>query len=89
MSHLGSVWTNTVEEDDIHISRRKSNSLKRHIDVDVCVVGAGISGVTSAYMLAKRGKRVALIDSGDLGAGVTGDTTAQITWRLDDDYKKI
>jgi glycine/D-amino acid oxidase-like deaminating enzyme/nitrite reductase/ring-hydroxylating ferredoxin subunit len=89
MSHLGSVWTNTVEEDDIHISRRKSNSLKRHIDVDVCVVGAGISGVTSAYMLAKRGKRVALIDSGDLGAGVTGDTTAQITWRLDDDYKTI
>jgi glycine/D-amino acid oxidase-like deaminating enzyme/nitrite reductase/ring-hydroxylating ferredoxin subunit len=53
---------------------------------DVCVVGAGIAGVTTAYSLAREGKTVVVIDDGGLAGGETGRTTAHITAVLDDRY---
>ncbi len=43
---------------------------------DVCVIGAGITGVTLAYELSKNGVDVVLIEGERLGAGTTGSTTA-------------
>lgn len=43
---------------------------------DVCVVGAGIAGMTTAYMLLRAGKTVVVIDALGIGAGETGRTTA-------------
>lgn len=43
---------------------------------DVCVIGAGIAGLTTAYLLSTEGKKVILIDAGGVGAGETGRTTA-------------
>lgn len=43
---------------------------------DVCVIGAGIAGVTTAYLLSTEGKKVILIDAIGVGAGETGRTTA-------------
>lgn len=45
-------------------------------DADVCVIGAGIAGLTTAYLLSREGKRVLLIDALGIGAGETGRTTA-------------
>lgn len=45
---------------------------------DVCIIGAGITGVTLAYELAKNGVDVVLIDSDRIGAGATGATTAHL-----------
>jgi len=45
-------------------------------ETDVCVVGGGIAGLTAAYLLAKEGRQVLLIDALDVGAGETGRTTA-------------
>jgi glycine/D-amino acid oxidase-like deaminating enzyme/nitrite reductase/ring-hydroxylating ferredoxin subunit len=53
--------------------------LKRNLDVDVLVVGAGITGVTTAYLLAKSGRKVALVERASIGGGETGHTTAHIT----------
>ncbi|MGZ8196852.1 MAG: FAD-dependent oxidoreductase [Burkholderiales bacterium] len=53
---------------------------------DVCVVGAGIAGVTTAYMLALEGKSVVLIDSGAVASGETHHTTAHLVNALDDRY---
>ncbi|WP_433935818.1 FAD-dependent oxidoreductase [Sorangium cellulosum] len=50
---------------------------------DVCVVGAGIAGLTTAYLLAKAGKRVVVLDNGAVGGGESGFTTAHITHALD------
>jgi glycine/D-amino acid oxidase-like deaminating enzyme/nitrite reductase/ring-hydroxylating ferredoxin subunit len=47
--------------------------------VDVCVIGAGIGGLTTAYLLAQKGKQVVVIDAVGLGAGETGRTTAHIS----------
>lgn len=42
---------------------RRSDTPGMTVQADVCVVGAGISGTTAAIMLARRGHRVALVDS--------------------------
>ncbi|WP_437281549.1 FAD-dependent oxidoreductase [Sorangium sp. So ce375] len=52
-------------------------------EADVCVVGAGIAGLTTAYLLAKAGKRVVVLDNGAIGGGESGLTTAHITHALD------
>jgi glycine/D-amino acid oxidase-like deaminating enzyme/nitrite reductase/ring-hydroxylating ferredoxin subunit len=51
----------------------------RDLSVDVAIVGAGVSGVTTAVLLKQRGYRVALLDRGRLGSGDTGHTTAHLT----------
>ncbi|MBP2293188.1 FAD-dependent oxidoreductase [Azospirillum rugosum] len=53
---------------------------------DVIVVGAGIAGVTTAYMLQRSGKRVLLLDDGAPGDGETGRTTAHLSNAIDDRY---
>lgn len=53
--------------------------LDRDLSVDVCVVGAGMAGVTAAVLLRRLGKRVALLDSQAVGAQVTGRSNAKVT----------
>ncbi|CAN5666170.1 FAD-dependent oxidoreductase [soil metagenome] len=55
----------------------------------VCVVGAGIAGMMTAYLLARAGKSVIVIDDGPVGGGETGRTTAHITAAVDDHYRVI
>ncbi|HEX6558984.1 MAG TPA: FAD-dependent oxidoreductase [Longimicrobiales bacterium] len=56
---------------------------------DVCIVGAGIAGMSTAYLLARAGQRVVVLDDGGAGSGETGRTTAHITAALDDRYYRI
>ncbi|MES1980951.1 MAG: FAD-dependent oxidoreductase [Pseudomonadota bacterium] len=55
---------------------------------DVCVIGAGIAGLTTAYLLSKQGKSVILIDAVGVGAGETARTTAHFM-PPDDRYFEI
>ncbi len=56
---------------------------------NVCIVGAGIAGMTTAYQLARAGRAVIVIDDGPVGGGETGRTTAHLTAALDDRYYDI
>ena len=49
------------------------------VEVDVALVGAGITGVTAAILLKRAGKTVALLDSKRIVRGATGYTTAKVT----------
>ncbi|HEX2087026.1 MAG TPA: FAD-dependent oxidoreductase [Solirubrobacteraceae bacterium] len=53
--------------------------LRDDVDVDVCVVGGGVLGLTAALLLAREGARVAVVEASQVGAGVTGHTTAKVT----------
>jgi glycine/D-amino acid oxidase-like deaminating enzyme/nitrite reductase/ring-hydroxylating ferredoxin subunit len=56
---------------------------------DVCVVGAGIAGLTTAYLLAGEGKKVVVLDEGPIGSGQTGRTSAHLASAIDDRFQEI
>jgi len=63
--------------------------LRENIHVDVCVVGAGIAGLTTAYLLTQAGKTVAVLDDGPLAGGMTSVTTAHLVNAIDDRFYEI
>ena len=77
-----SLWTTTVE-----IPTRPA--LDKNITTDVCVVGAGIAGLTTAYLLAAEGRSVAVLDAGSIAGGETARTTAHLVNALDDRYFEL
>ncbi len=64
-----SVWMATAQVPEFA-------PLSGDTDTDICIIGAGIGGLTTAYRLAREGKHVIVIDALGIGAGETGRTTA-------------
>ncbi|TCU31186.1 glycine/D-amino acid oxidase-like deaminating enzyme [Rhizobium azibense] len=56
---------------------------------DVVVVGSGIAGLSVAYELALAGKKVTVIDRGQIGGGMTARTTAHLTSVCDDYFSEL
>jgi glycine/D-amino acid oxidase-like deaminating enzyme/nitrite reductase/ring-hydroxylating ferredoxin subunit len=77
-----SVWMATA-------TTPSQQRLKENIRTDVCIVGAGIAGLTTAYLLAKEGRSVVVLDDGAIGGGMTGRTTAHLTNAFDDRYLEM
>ena len=77
-----SVWMQTGE---IVVD----TALTADVEADVCVIGAGISGMTTAYLLLKEGKSVVILDDGPVGGGQTERTTAHLSNAIDDRYTEI
>ncbi|HYO23730.1 MAG TPA: FAD-dependent oxidoreductase [Lacipirellulaceae bacterium] len=63
--------------------------LAADVACDVCIVGAGIAGLTTGYLLAKSGKRVVILDDGPLAGGMTQVTTAHLSNAIDDRFTII
>src|SRR2546421_5502504 len=61
-------------------------ALDANLIADVCIVGAGIAGLTTAYLLAREGKSVVVLDERTIGGGETSRTTAHLVNALDDRY---
>jgi glycine/D-amino acid oxidase-like deaminating enzyme/nitrite reductase/ring-hydroxylating ferredoxin subunit len=66
-----------------------SRPLDRSLDTDVCIVGAGIAGLSTAYSLSCEGKSVVVLDDGSIGGGMTERTTAHLSNVIDDGYVTI
>ena len=65
-------------------------ALTQNIQCDVCVIGAGIAGLTTAYQLAKAGKRVIVIEKyRQVSQGETSRSTAQLTFFTDYSYSQL
>ncbi len=67
----------------------KKDSLIESIETDICIIGAGISGLTTAYLLTKAGREVIVIDDGLIGGGTTSRTTAHLSNAIDDRIYRI
>src|SRR4051812_36532998 len=62
------------------------SALPEDTTADVCVIGAGVAGLSVAYQLVKAGRTVVVLDDGPIGGGMTGFTTAHLVNALDDRY---
>src|SRR5918992_1240057 len=82
MGRHDSLWRATVQAP-------LCAALAEDVHVQVCVVGAGIAGLTTAYLLAKAGKSVALLDDGPIGSGMTQMTSGHLTNMMDDRYFEL
>lgn len=56
---------------------------------DVCILGAGIAGLSVAYELARRGRNVTVLDAQSLGQGMTGHTSAHLSSIIDDRFENV
>jgi glycine/D-amino acid oxidase-like deaminating enzyme/nitrite reductase/ring-hydroxylating ferredoxin subunit len=63
--------------------------LAEHLSADVCVVGGGLAGLTVAYLAAKQGRRVVLLERDRIGSGETGRTTAHLASAVDDRFGEL
>jgi glycine/D-amino acid oxidase-like deaminating enzyme/nitrite reductase/ring-hydroxylating ferredoxin subunit len=77
-----SLWMDTARTS-------AESPLTRDITTDVCIVGAGIAGLTTAYLLAREGRTVAVLDDGPIAGGQTQRTTAHLSNAIDDRYLEI
>jgi len=57
--------------------------------VDVCVVGGGIAGLTTAYLAAREGLQVMVLDDGPIAGGESARTTAHLSNALDARYERV
>lgn len=69
---MKSLW---LEENPI----KKFHELEKDEKADVCIIGAGIFGISTAYYLSQNGYKVVLIERDKIASKVTGHTTAKIT----------
>lgn len=63
------------------------SALAGDLEVDVCIVGAGITGLTAARLLRRAGMTVAVVDAMSVGGGETGHTTAHLATHHDLYYR--
>lgn len=69
---MESIWKKTTKIED-------KPALATNLETDVLIIGAGMAGILTGYLLTEAGREVTIIDAGDLGDGQTGNTTAKIT----------
>lgn len=59
--------------------QEKIEKLQKNIKVEVCVIGAGLTGLTTAYYLAKEGKQVVIVEKDGICERTSGNTTGKLT----------
>ena len=77
-----SYWTDSA-------SIPRYSPLDRDLEVDVVVIGAGITGLTAAYLLKRAGRRVAVLERRRVGGVDTMATTAHVTCVTDLDLVEL
>jgi len=79
---LESFWRRTAR-------RARYPALDGDASVEVAVVGAGITGLTAALLLARAGRRVAILEADRVGGGTSGATSAHVTEVSDAPYTQL
>lgn len=77
-----SLWLDSIDSE-------KYNSLNENLDVDVLIVGGGITGVSVAYNLIDKNLKVCLIERNKIGEGISARTTAKLTYLQENIYTKL
>lgn len=75
--------------EDPYEERPTFPSLQENIQAQVCIIGAGIAGISTAYELVLRGQDVVLIEAREVLSGETGRTSGHLSYSLDAGYTDI
>ena len=70
---MNSLWIETTKKE------LNLKPLEKDEETEICVIGAGLFGLTTAYYLTQLGKKVVVVEKGDIGEKVSGNTTGKIT----------
>lgn len=70
---MNSIWL------DSESTIKDFQKLNNNLESDVCIIGAGIFGITCAYYLCKLGFKVTVLEKYKIANKTTGHTTAKIT----------
>ena len=70
---MESLWIETTKDE------LKLNQLEEDEQTEVCIIGAGLFGLTTAYYLTLLGKKVTVLEKGEIGEKVSGNTTGKVT----------
>ncbi|MGZ3768769.1 MAG: FAD-dependent oxidoreductase [Bdellovibrio sp.] len=66
-----------------------SKKLSENFEIDVAIIGGGITGLTSAYFLNKVGKSVAIFEANEVGSGTTGYSTGNLYAVVEEPLQKL
>ena len=69
---MNSYWLSSIK-------MKTEKQIDSNYIADVCIIGAGIAGLSTAYYLAKNGLKVIIVDKSGIGKKTSGHTTAKIT----------
>jgi gamma-glutamylputrescine oxidase len=81
---LGSSWYESQAE-----ARPVRRPLTIELDVDVCIIGAGLAGLTAAREVARRGWSVAVLEADKIGSAASGRNTGFVLPGFAADPEKI
>ena len=78
-----SIWQDTINSND------KYESLNENIDVDILIIGGGITGCSTFYQFKDDNRKVVLVEKNRLGSGASSRSSAKITFLQEDIYTKL
>ncbi|HET7361002.1 MAG TPA: FAD-dependent oxidoreductase, partial [Salinimicrobium sp.] len=58
-------------------------TLTRNIEVDVAIIGGGITGISTAQLLSEAGLNVAVLEARKVGGGTTSHSTGNLYFTID------
>lgn len=64
-------------------------ALNKDIEVDIAIIGAGITGITTAFQLINAGKKVAILEAGKVGGVTTSSSTGNLYIAVQPYYQNI
>ena len=70
---MNSLWIETTK-DELYLK-----PLEKDEKTEICVIGAGLFGLSTAYYLAQQGKKVIVLEKEEIGEKTSGNTTGKIT----------
>ena len=79
------VWVHA----EPYSNRPRFPKLNLDVKTDVCIVGAGIAGISTAYELVSRGVDVIMLEAREVLSGESGRTSGHLSSALDDGYSQI
>ena len=78
-----SIWQDTVNDSD------KYEALNENIDVDILIIGGGITGCSTFYQFRDDNRKIALVEKNRIGSGASSRSSAKITFLQEDIYTRL